>query len=66
MDRVEVACNACNKTMVLTEENYKEYYIHCWDGHYIVCPHCHRALNLEGYKGKGKLLDLVNLAKIDL
>ena len=65
MDKVEVSCIACNKPMVLTEENYKQFYIHCWDGNYLICPNCHRAINIISYKGKGRLLDLVNFERID-
>lgn len=51
----QLDCLACNKPIILNESNYKKQVLKCWDGYYIICPSCHRALSLETYKGKGRL-----------
>lgn len=51
MAEIEIACIACNKPIQITEEKV----IKCWDGEYVVCPNCHRAISIEQYWNRGCL-----------
>lgn len=53
MGEVEVNCIACGNKIEIDENNSKERLVKCWDGWYVICPNCHRAISIEQYWNRG-------------